>query len=207
VRKVALSDRQVKSGNWSLQYVKPLKGITNMKVGIIGFGKIGQAIAQRIKPFGPEIVFFDPCIKESDGLAEKISLEGLCEGCDVIFVQCPANEHTHHLLNTERFAMMKKSPIIINAARGAIIDTDALVEALQTDRVSAAGLDVLEDEKKVVESDHPLKQMDNVILTPHSAWFSDNAIAKLQTKACQEVVRILKGEIPKNLANPEVLEK
>ncbi|HPS52314.1 MAG TPA: C-terminal binding protein [Phycisphaerae bacterium] len=205
-RKVALSDKKMKSGVVSLGYVKPLKGITSMTAGIIGFGRIGQAIASRLKPFGSKIVFSDPCIDDSKGLAEKVSLDELCETCDAIFVQCPANKHTHHLLDASRFASMRKSPIIINAARGQIIDTAALLDALQSGKASAAGLDVLEDEKQVIESDHPFRKMDNVILTPHSAWYSSDAIIKLQTQACQEVVRILKGENPKNFANPEVLE-
>ena len=206
-RKVALSNEKVKTGQWSLGYIKPLKGITNMTAGIIGFGRIGRALAGRLKPFGAKTIFFDPCIEDGAGLAGKVSLEELCEICDVIFVQCPANEHTHHLLSAERFAMMNNTPIIINAARGQIIDTDALVKALQSGKVSAAGLDVLEDEKHVLESDHPFKTMDNVILTPHSAWYSNDAIAKLQTKACQEVVRILRGDNPVNFVNPEVLDR
>ncbi len=206
-RKVALSNNKVKSGQWSLSYVKPLKGIAKMTAGVIGFGRIGMAIAERLKPFGCNILFFDPCIENGAGLATKVSLDELCETSDAIFVQCPANKHTHHLLNAETFALMKNAPIIINAARGQIIDTDALVAALQSGKVSSAGLDVLEDEKQITESDNPLKTMDNVVLTPHSAWYSNDAIKKLQTKACQEVVRILKGENPINFANPEVLEK
>jgi len=205
-RKISLADRRVKGGEWSLAYVKPLMGIADMTVGVIGFGRIGRAIASRLKPFGPTIVFHDPMISEPlDGCA-AVSLEQVFSDCDAIFVQCPAIPATEHLLDRNAFEAMEKRPIIVNAARGAIVDTDALVWALENDRIAGAGLDVLEDEHAVVGTDHPLKTFDNVTLTPHSAWYSAAAIRKLQQKAAEEVARALRGERPLSLANPEVLE-
>ena len=206
-RKIPLSDRKAKSGEWSLAYVKPLKGITGMTAGIIGFGRIGRAIAHRLKAFGPDVVFFDPYVSDDTDGCRRVELNDLYATCDVIFVQCPSTEATHHLLNRDAFARMKKKPLVINCARGAIVDTDAVVWALETDKISGAGLDLLEDEDAVVKQDHPLRKLDSVILTPHSAWYSAAAIQKLQRKAAEEVARVLRGEKPNSFVNPEVLGK
>ena len=205
-RKVVLSDRRVKAGEWSLSYVKPLKGIMDMTVGIIGFGRIGRAIAQRMKGFGPTTVFFDPYCEEDAEGCRRVELDELLADCDAITVQCPATEETHHLLDKDAFAKMTKKPIVINCARGAIVETDAVVWALENEKISGAGLDLLEDEDAVVQHDHPLKGFENVILTPHSAWYSEAAIRKLQRKGAEEVARVLKGERPLSLMNAEVLE-
>ncbi len=204
-RKIPLSDRKVKGGEWSLAYVKPLRGIGDMTVGIIGFGRIGRAIAARVRAFGPEVVFADPAVEGDAEGCRRVELDELFATCDAIFVQCPATDATHHLLDCEAFGKMQKKPFIINTARGTIVDTDAVVWALENDKIAGAGLDVLEDEDAVVAQDHPLRQCDHVILTPHSAWYSSAAIAKLQRKAAEEVARVLRGERPKSLVNPEVL--
>jgi D-3-phosphoglycerate dehydrogenase len=175
-----------------------------MRAGIIGFGRIGRAIAERLAPFGPEIVYYDPMIGGEVGGARRVCLEELWGTCDAIFVQCPATPETRHLLGREAFEKMQKQPVIINCARGEIVDTDALVWALENGKVSGAGLDLLEDEDAVVKHDHPLKHFDNVILTPHSAWFSDVAIPNLQRRAAEEMAGILSGQRPTSLVNPEV---
>lgn len=206
-RKLVLSDRKVKAGEWSLSYVKPLRSIVDMTCGIIGFGRIGRAIACRLKGFGPRIVFADPCVADGTEGCEQMELDELFAACDAIFVQCPAVPQTRHLLGRAAFEKMTRQPLVINCARGPIVDTDALVWALDAGKISGAGLDVLDDEAAVVEHDHPLKKRDNVTLTPHSAWYSDAAIAKLQRKAAQEMARALKGERPLSLVNPEVLDR
>lgn len=203
-RKIAYSDKKVKGGEWTLAYVKPLKSIAEMTVGVIGFGRIGRAIAQRAKGFTGNVVYADPVVKGDVDGCRGVSLDALYGECDAIFVQCPATDETRHLLNRAAFEKMKRCPLIINAARGAIVDTDALVWALETGKVSGAGLDVVEDEKGLMEQEHPLRRMDNVVLTPHSAWYSDAAIRKLQRKAAEEVARGLRGERPLSLVNPEV---
>jgi len=204
-RKIRLADRKIRRGEWSLSYVKPLKPIYGMRVGIIGFGRIGRAIAQRLHAFGPDIVFHDPFVAvESDGCA-PVGLDELLAASDAIIVQCPGTAETRHLLDRDAFAKMTKQPVIINCARAEVIDTDALVWALQTGLVSGAGLDLIEDHESVVGQEHPLRTFDNVVLTPHSAWFSDTAIPTLQRRAAEEMVKVLKGERPTSLLNPEVL--
>ena len=191
-RKLLLSDRKVKNGEWSLSYVKPLKPLNQMRVGIVGFGRIGQAIAQRLHPFGCDVVFFDPAVRENVYGCVFVTFDALVEKSDAIFIQCPSNDATFHLFDSNVFGQMKNKPILVNCARGKIIDTDAMVEALENGIITAAGLDVLEDEQALMQdTSHPLRRFDNVVITPHSAWFSDTAIPRLQKKAAQEMVKAL----------------
>ena len=203
-RKLGLSDRRVKSGEWSLAYVKPVKALRQMRVGIIGFGRIGRAVAARLKAFGSEVVFADPQVTASvDGCA-AVDLDTLLATCDGIIVQCPATPATRGLIGREAFAKMRRQPILVNCARGEVVDTDALVDALKAGVVSGAGLDVLVDEAAVVKQPHPLKDFDTVLLTPHSAWFSAAAIPTLQRRAAEEMALALSGRRPTSLLNPEV---
>lgn len=206
-RKLALSDRKVKTGQWSLAYLKPLKAIREMRVGILGFGRIGRAIAARIRPFGPEVVFFDPQASGDAEGCQAVDLETLLATADAIIVQCPGTPATRGLIGREAFAKMKRQPVLVNCARGEVVDTDALVEALRAGVVSGAGLDVLQDEAAVVKAPHPLKEFDNVILTPHSAWFSSAAIPSLQRRAAEQMALALSGRRPASLLNPEALER
>jgi D-3-phosphoglycerate dehydrogenase / 2-oxoglutarate reductase len=196
-RKLLRSDRKVRQGEWSLSYVKPLQPLNQMRAGIVGFGRIGQAIAERLKPFGLEVVFFDPALSETTQGCNSVSFDELLETSDVVFVQCPSNKATYHLFGSDVFTRMKKRPILVNCARGAIVDTDALVQALRSGQVRAAGLDLLEDERVVMQDDaHPLRHLDSVVLTPHSAWFSNTAIPTLQRRGAEEMVRALTGAHP-----------
>lgn len=204
-RKIPFSDRKVRAGEWSLSYVKPLKPLRSMRAGIIGFGRIGRALAHRLAPFVGQIVYHDPCVPAPADGALPVGLDDLLANCDAIFIQCPATPDTHHLLDASAFAKMRRKPILINCARGPIVDTDALVAALDRGLVAAAGLDVLEDHGAVVKGDHPLKQHPHVLLTPHSAWFSDAAIPSLQRRAAETMAAILSGQRPAGVVNPEVL--
>jgi D-3-phosphoglycerate dehydrogenase len=205
--KLGVSDRRVKAGQWSLAYLKPLKATREMRVGIIGLGRIGKAIAARLKPFGPEVVFHDPVLAGDAEGCKAVDLDTLLATADAIIVQCPCTPATRGLLGRETFAKMKRQPILVNCARGEVVDTEALVEALRAGQVSGAGLDVLQDEAAVVKQPHPLKEFDNVILTPHSVWFSSAAIPSLQRRAAEQMALALSGRRPTFLLNPEALER
>ncbi|PIU89659.1 MAG: hypothetical protein COS65_28035 [Armatimonadetes bacterium CG06_land_8_20_14_3_00_66_21] len=202
-RKLPLSDRKVRAGEWSLSYVKPVKPLQTMRAGILGFGRIGRALAARLKPFVAEVTFFDPFVQVECEGCQPLAFDDLLATCDAVFVQCPATPETRHLLNRDAFAKTTRQPLLINCARGEIVETDAVVWALENGKLAGAGLDLLEDENAVVKHDHPLKHFDNVLLTPHSAWFSDAAIPELQRRAAEEMARILSGERPKSFVNPE----
>jgi len=205
-RKLVIADRCVKGGAWSLSCCKPLPAIRSMRVGVIGFGRIGRAIASRLCPFGCEVVFFDPCVADGTSGCSRVSMGDLLAGCHAIFVQCPASAATHHLLDDAAFEAMEQRPLVINCARGEIVDSEALVRALHAGLVSGAGLDVVEDEEAITQGDRPLTQLDNVLLTPHSAWYSDQAIPMLQRRAAETLAALLTGARPESLLNPEATE-
>jgi D-3-phosphoglycerate dehydrogenase len=206
VRKLPQGDRQVRAGNWKLAALKPVRRLSNLTVGIIGLGRIGRAIATKLAVFGPKLVYVDPYAKDAPAGAQSVTLAELYQRSDIIIVQAPATPETKHLLDGKAFAAMARKPIIVNCARGELIETPALIQALQSGQVSGAGLDVI-DGAPPLPADSLLCQFDNVILAPHSAWFSEDALFSLQRLAAMEVARVLRGERPKSLLNPEALNK
>lgn len=192
VRKTALSSNRIKAGDYGLNYVHPIRGLRSSTVTVVGYGRIGKRIARKMEAFGCKLQFCDPFV-ESDELAAKVTLDEACENSDIIILQSPSVPETHHMLNVETFSKMQKKPYIVNTARGDLIDTAALEQALITGQISGAGLDVVEGYASL-DADFSLCKYENVILTPHSAWVSEDALVALQSLAAQEVRRILKGE-------------
>lgn len=206
-KKIIPLSNSVKEGKWDYTVSKPLYRMSGRTLGLIGFGRIPVMVAKKMSRFGVEMLCYDPYISEE--IPKKlgvvpVDLDTLLKKSDYISVHCPLNNQTRHLLSKEQFAKMKPGAILINTARGGIIDESALIEALQSGRIAAAGLDVTEREP--IAADNPLLFMDNVIITPHNAWYSEEAIATLQRMVGEEVVRVLSGQLPKNLVNKEVLK-
>lgn len=196
-RKTALSANKIKlNGDYSLDYARPMKPLRGMRVCIIGFGRIGARIARRLSAFGCDISYTDPYLSGEQafegGVARKLTLEEACSRADAIILQAPATKQNHHMLNDEAFKLMRNAPLIINTARGELIDTDALARALESGAVSGAGLDVIEGVPPL-KREHPLLGFENVVLTPHSAWVSENSFLALQKLAAEEVARALNG--------------
>lgn len=192
VRKTALSDRRIKSGDFSLSYVHPIRGLRSSTVTVIGYGRIGRKIARKMGIFGCALQFYDPYV-ESDALARKVTLDEAWETSDIIILQSPSTPETRHMLNAEAFSRMKKKPYIVNTARGDLVDTESLERAISSGQIAGAALDVVEGHA-VFGADFCLCKYENVILTPHSAWVSEDALVALQSLAAEEVRRILKGE-------------
>jgi D-3-phosphoglycerate dehydrogenase / 2-oxoglutarate reductase len=204
VRKLPESDRRMRTEGCTLANLKPLPSIQRMRAGIIGFGRIGRAVAKRLQSFGVEVVFSDPAVPGTLDGCKPVNPDDLLANSDAIFVQCPATKETHHLLNDAAFACMKKSPILINCARAEVVDTPALVRALREGRVRGAGLDLVEDLDAPQPDGPGLKSMDNVILTPHSAWFSDTAIPALKRRGAELMADLLLGKKAESILNPEI---
>ena len=205
-RKIASADRQVRRGDWTIKPLEPVANLRAQTVAIIGLGRLGRMAARKLAVFGVELIFYDPHLPEDldlDGvLCRKVGLEELCRTADAIFIHAPATRETHHLLNAERFGQMDRQPLIINTARAPLIDTTALVKALERGQVRGAGLDLVEGEQ--LPADHPLLRFDNVVITPHVAWYSEEAKVNLRRMAVREVIRVLHGGRPHSLLNPEV---
>jgi D-3-phosphoglycerate dehydrogenase / 2-oxoglutarate reductase len=207
-RKVPLSNQYVKDGIWDFKITQPIYRLRGRVLGLVGFGKIPQALAEKVKPLGIQVIAYDPYISEE--VAERmgvtlVSLEELCKQAHFVSVHAPLTSSTRGLIGKNEFSLMKSNAVVINTSRGPLIDEVSLIEALEKGRISGAALDVVEVEP--LSSDHPLLQMDNVILTPHVGWYSEESAAELRSKAAMGVADVLlHGEYPKYLINKQVKE-
>lgn len=206
-RKIALFDKSVKDDGWgSLNLSMRIMRLREKTLGIVGFGRIGQMVAKKASAFGMKIVASDPVIKKEEmeklGV-ESVSLDDLLKISDFVTLHAPLIPQTHNLIGTRELNIMKKESFIINAARGPLIDENALYKALKNNVIAGAGLDVMVD--NIPDKKHPLLQLDNILVTPHIAFFSQESTLELEERAAQEVVRVYKGEMPENLVNPKVL--
>ncbi len=206
IRGIPGADAYVRSGGYDYNHLAPLRRFEGSVVGLLGFGRIARAVAKKLAGFDVRMLFYDPYVKENRfGQAEKTSLETLLQTSDYLCVHAPLTERTRHLLNAETLGWMKPGAAIVNAARGELIDTPALVNALESGRLSGAALDVVEGHESL-GPDHVLCGMDNVILTPHSAWLSEDAFEQCKNDLTNEIVRFFKNQPLKALLNPEALD-
>lgn len=198
-RKVAFYDRMVRAGRWEVPPGKPMFRLVGRTLGLVGFGNIARQVAARAAAFGMRVLFFDPFVKEGSG---KTDLEKLLAESDFLSLHPPLTPQTRKMINEEALAKMKPTAFLINCARGPVVDTDALVRALDAKRIAGCALDTVDPEP--LPNPHPLRGRENVILLPHAAWYSEQAMAGLQAGAPGEVRRVLSGEWPVNVVNRDV---
>ena len=205
-RKIVTLDRQVHAGFWSAGVPGERTGsLHGETVGIVGLGNIGSAFARRVAAFETKVIAHDPYVDDARFAAlgvERVTLEALAERADYVSVHTLLNAETRHLIGEAFFRRMKPTAILINTSRGAVVDEAALAKALTDRRLAGAALDVWEHEP--VAADNPLLRMDNVIATPHAAYFSSPAVAQVPRRCGEEVARALTGRRPVNVVNPEV---
>jgi len=204
-RKMFLADRLVRTGEYDFSMIRPVLELRGQILGLVGMGMVGSAIVEKTRPFGLSYLVYDPHLDAGPRIAglEVVEFDYLIENSDFISVNCPLTPETKGLLGENAFGRMKPSAIVINTARGAIIDEPALVKALESGRVSGAGLDVLVEEPP--GADNPLFRFQNVILTPHIAWYSEEVIRKMSLAAGAEVLRVFREEAPQCLVNKEIM--
>jgi D-3-phosphoglycerate dehydrogenase len=208
-RKVVSANQYVKSGIWDFNVTKPIYRLRGGTLGLVGFGIIPQSLTDKVKPLGLRVIAYDPYVSEQTARekgVQLVSLDELCKQSDIVSVHAPLMKSTKGMMGTEQFRLMKKHAILINTSRGPVVDENALVEALSSGLIAGAALDVLE--KEPIPPDHPLLCMDNVILTPHIAWYSEESAAEMRFKAAMGVADVLlHGQYPKYLLNKEVKNK
>jgi D-3-phosphoglycerate dehydrogenase len=196
-RKIPLSNKLVQAGRWEIPAVVPIHRLAGRVLGLVGFGNIPRALAPKAKAFGLRVVTHDPYVSQQALAAagvESVSLDRLLEISDFVSIHAPLMPATRGLFNAEVFGKMKTGALLINTARGPLVDEDALVSALDSGRLGGAALDVVAVEP--LPKDSRLIGRDNVILTPHTAFYSVEALNELQTKCAADVARVLSGEKP-----------
>ena len=195
VRKVPLSNKLVQSGRWEMPAVVPIRRIEGTVLGLIGFGHIPRLVAPKAQAFGIKVIAHDPYAKPDVFKAanvESVDLDTLFKMSDYVSVHAPLLPATRGMMNAAAFGKMKKGAYIVNTARGPLIDEPALVAALDSGQIGGAGLDVVATEP--LAKDLPLLGRDNVIISPHTAFYSIEALNELQTKCATDVARVLSGE-------------
>lgn len=207
-RKIVMLNNQVKAGKWSYKTAIPVHRFQTQKLGLLSFGQIAQKLAVKAAALGLKTLTFDPylpgAVAQKYGV-EPVSLEELLKESDYISVHTPLTKETRHLVSENELKMMKKSAFLINTGRGPIIEESALIRALEEGWIAGAALDVLETEP--ADPSSPLLTMDNVILTPHAAWYSEESLVETRTKAAQGVAEVVRGFFPKYLVNKGLKDK
>jgi D-3-phosphoglycerate dehydrogenase / 2-oxoglutarate reductase len=196
-RKVPLSNKLVQSGRWEVPPVVPIHRLGGRVLGLVGFGNIPRALAPKAKAFGLRVLTHDPYVP-ADVLAaagvEGVGFDELLGSSDFVSIHAPLSPATRGLFNAEVFRKIKKGALLINTARGPLVDEEALIAALDSGQLGGAALDVVTTEP--LAKDSKLLGRDNVILTPHTAFYSVEALEELQTKCAADVARVLSGEKP-----------
>ena len=208
-RRVGLFDNSVKGEGWgSVPLTMRIMRLRGKTLGVVGFGRIGQAVAHKALAFGFRVLAFDPYMTAQQcalrGARKVDDLDALLAESEFVTLHSPLNAETENLIGAQELETMRSDALLINCARGPLIDEDALYDALTGGGIAAAALDVMVDNHPT--SDHPLLALDNIIITPHVAFFSQEATLELEQRAAREVAHVLTGRMPDNLVNPAVLD-
>ncbi len=207
VRKIPYANSLVHAGRWEMPAVAPIHRLRGTVLGLVGFGKIPQLVAPKARAFGIKVIAFDPYIPldvMTRAGVEKVEFDELLKRSDYVSIHSPLLPETRHLFNAEAFRKMKPTAYLVNTARGPIVDEAALAHALDAQQIAGAALDVLSQEPP---AGSPLFGRNNVILTPHTSFYSVESLVELQVKAAEEVVRVLSKQAPRNPVNPEALQR
>lgn len=205
-RGVVQFDRRVRRGNSDFAEMRPLHRLSTRTFGIVGLGLIGSATARKALGVGYNVIAHDPRLSgvgaEHQGVS-LVTMHELLARADVVSLHVPLDASTRHLIDAEALARLKAGAVLVNTCRGGVVDTGAVHAALRSGQLKAAALDVLESEP--LPADDPLLELDNLILTPHVAWYSEEAYSELKTRTAENVADVLEGLPPRNILNPEVL--
>lgn len=214
-RRILEQDQDLRNDSWLIhthhtrQILRgPMPALREQTLGLVGLGRIGTAVIRRARPFGMRILvadpYADPAAIRAEG-GEPVDLDTLLQQSDIVSLHCPLTNETRGMIGEREFGLMKPTATFVNTARGPIVHLAAVTAALQSGTIAAAGLDVFETEPLPKSS--PLYAMPNVILTPHSAYYSESSIVRSRHETLWEAIKVLRGERPRTIVNPAVLEK
>ncbi len=199
-------DRGLRAGRFDLPAVRPLHQITGRVFGIVGLGRIGLATARKAAGLGYEVIGYDIVVPQGTTQYRGVTVVGLPEllrRSQVISLHVPLTDQTRHLIGAAELAAMRPDAILVNTARGAVVDADALAAALASGGLAGAAIDTHEIEP--LPADHPLTTFDNVVLTPHLAWYTEESYTTLKRRTIANVIEVCAGRWPRDIVNPEVL--
>jgi D-3-phosphoglycerate dehydrogenase len=207
-RRIVSHDRAVRAGAWDIGQADPIFRISGSTLGLVGFGAIARGVRRKLAGFELRVLVHDPYVEAADIRAldaEPVTLETLLEAADLVSLHAPLDASTHHLIDAVALARMKPSAVLVNTARGGLVDSSALAAALGAGRLGAAGLDVYEEEP--LPADHVLRGCERAILLDHAGWYSETSVSLLQQGAIDAVVAVLSGRRPASVVDPRVYER
>ena len=205
IRYVDAEATAVRGGRWQPKPPYPIQRSAGRTLGIIGFGRIGQSVARKAAGFDWRLLAWDPYLDDDEirrGNAEPADFDTLLAQSDFVSLHLPLTEETQGMIDASVLAKMKPTAFLVNTARGPIVDSAALLHAVESGQIAGAAVDVVEEEPP--PPDHPLYRTDKILVTAHVAWYSEQAFRDVRVKAVQEVARVLGGQLPLNLVNPGV---
>jgi D-3-phosphoglycerate dehydrogenase len=207
-RHVTAFARDVVAGRWDNTAHGPMNRLRGRTLGLVGYGAIAQALAIKMRGFGMHVIAYSPRLRDRQpehGVVAVPTLDDLLRRADVVSLHVPLDDTTAGMIDERALNVMKSTAFLVNTARGQVVDTDALFDALSTGRIAAAGIDVLSQEPP--GADNPLlADLPNLIVTPHAAFASVESLVELQTQAARHVLQVLLGGQPDDIVNPQVLE-
>ncbi len=207
-RKTSVRDRQVRAGMWDIGAKDPVYRIAGKVLGLVGYGAIARALHRKVSGFGlAEVLVYDPYVTAAEAAqngARSVELDELLRRADYISIHAPLTDATRRMIGAEQFKAMKPTAILVNTSRGPLVDTDALYEALSTGQINSAGIDVHDPEPP--KKNCKLFRLDNVVLTDHAGWYSQESQLALQQTAARNVALVLAGKPPLFCVNPEVMK-
>lgn len=207
-RRLPANLQAVKRGDWSFAAMKGAAALSSQTVGLVGFGRIGRAVADKLRSLVEEIVVFDEMVDDEvivGAGATAVLFDGLVRRVDYLSLHCPLTDETRGLVDAAVLEAMKPDAWLINTARGEIVNEKALIDALKRGVIGGAALDVLSNEPP--EMDHPLLHLENAIVTPHVAHYSERAMSELQRRTAEAARTVLEGAVPESPVNPEVTSR
>jgi len=193
-RKIVQLNHIVKNNiPWSYKKIKPIRRLSKLTIGLLSFGNIARRVAKKLRGFDLNIITYDPYFTDTEKYdwIKFGTFDELLNHSDVISIHTPLNEETHHLINKDSIKKMKDGVFIINTSRGGLVDEIALLDGLKSDKIAGAGLDVLEYDDENDYPKSPLTKFDNVIISPHTSWYSEDAVYELQIKTAKNVYKML----------------
>ena len=203
-RKIPFLDRKVRERIWDFTIAKPLFRTQYKTLGLFGFGKIARMVAKKALGFGFKVLAHDPYVSKGVRDIEMVPFKQILSDSDFLSIHVPLTEETRHFFGEDEFKSMKKTAFLVNTSRGPIVDEKALYKALKEEWIAGAALDVMEEEPPDWED--PLLTLNNVILTPHISFYSEESYKELKTKVSEAVLAVLKGKPPRSVVNPQVLQ-
>lgn len=210
-RKIVLADRKSRAGEWVPgmdALLRPMRRLSGQTLGLIGLGKIGRSLAEKAKGLGLRVIAYDPHVSADAAKATGVpvmSLEEMLPQTDILSLHVPDTPETRGIVNARTLTLLKPQAILINTARGPVMDEEALRAALASGHIAGAGLDVLQ--KEPLRLPHPLAEFENVVFTCHYASLSEDSYATMRQQVSEQTAQILRGEFPSNFVNPQVKEQ